>query len=63
MKRHMKDVWQEFFDEAVEVGLSNDEAEITANVKTYDYYASIADDIADRKRDACNDARIVRAKP
>lgn len=48
---HYKDRFQQFYEEAVEAGASDDEAGRVALAKLADHYADMADDARDRERD------------
>ena len=51
MNPDYKEVFQEYFDEAIELGMSENDASEYATDKMTDYYADAADDYYDRMRD------------
>lgn len=50
MRRDYKEVFQDFYDEAIEEGKTDDEAGKIALDKMTDYYAGLADDAHDRAK-------------
>src|SRR4051794_5934852 len=49
--RRFKDLWQEYYEDAIEKGYSDDAAGELAHYLTTDYYAEQADNIKDRLKD------------
>ena len=46
-----KEVWQKFYDEALEVGMDENEAGRHAHETAVDYLAAMADDLRDRMKE------------
>ena len=51
MKFDFKEVWQDFYDEAIEQGMSEDDAEFYAQENAVDHMAQLADDAHDRAKE------------
>jgi len=49
--RDPKEVWQDFYDEAKENGMTDDEAEASATERQIDYFAALADYARDRAKE------------